>query len=72
MNARGDSGHTPLHLAIGHVGIYPNASNVSILLLDRGANIEARDDSGQTPLHAAVLADSPEAIALLLDRGANA
>ena len=42
-----------------------------MLLLDRGADIEARNESGWTPLRVAVLIEKLEVISLLLDRGAN-
>ena len=43
---------------------------VTELLLEQGADVNARTDTGVVPLHWAVLNANPETIALLLDWGA--
>lgn len=55
---------TPLHKAALHV-------DVTLLLLDAGADIEARDAQGYTPLHSAAQMGNPQVIQLLLERGAD-
>ena len=74
IEARTESGFTPLHFAAGC------APEVLSLLLDAGADIKARDSNGATPLHWAVEKSKnwakkgktpEEVISLLLDRGAN-
>lgn len=55
---------TPLHKAALHV-------DITLLLLDAGANIEARDAQGHTPLHGAAHVGNPSVIQLLLERGAD-
>jgi ankyrin repeat protein len=42
-----------------------------VILLDRGANIEARDSNNMTPLHRAAQDNHKTMIRLLLDRGAK-
>ena len=48
VNAKGDYGYTPLHLAAEE-----GAKGVVELLLARGADVNAKTDSGMTPLHSA-------------------
>lgn len=73
IEARDDSGATPLHLAAA----LNTDPAVIALLLDRCADIMARvnkhiDGLGTTPLHSAALLNAePAIIALLLDRGAQ-
>ncbi len=66
IEARDDAfGSTPLHQAAGYNG---NAE-VTGLLIDRGAGIEARTDAGAAPLHmAAAFNDNPEVLRLLRAR----
>jgi len=60
-------GLTPLHLASASCH-----TNVVMLLLDRGAKVDAMEKDGATPLHFAAQEGCPDAVKLLLDRGANA
>jgi ankyrin repeat protein len=65
VNARNDSGSTPLHVAAmqGHVA-------ASAQLLSRGANVDARSQHN-TPLSLAVRFNHNEVVALLLKHGAD-
>ena len=68
--AYSSDGFTPLHLAafFGH-------ADAVVLLLDRGAEIDARSKNTRlrsvTPLHSAAAGHRTEAALLLLDRGAD-
>ena len=69
MNARDESGWTPLHEAAAH---NPNPAVIDVLVR-LGADVNAKDEDGWTPLHmAAVLNEHPAVIDALLDAGANA
>ena len=61
-----DYGSTPLHWAClkGH-------REIALLLLERGADIEAGDEDGRTPLHFACLRGHVETALLLVRRGAE-
>ena len=66
VNARGDSGRTPLHHAAS-VTSDPEAIRV---LVDAEARVNARDDDGFTPLHyAAHTNESTDVMTALLDAG---
>ena len=60
VNARGDYGHTPLHLA--------DNDDVARVLLECGADPGARDNTGQTPL---LRTTSVKAAQALLENGAD-
>ena len=49
MNARGCRYKTPLHL-----DSFKGSLDISLLLLEHGANVDARDDEGQTPFSIAL------------------
>src|SRR6476660_8979564 len=66
INAKGDYGWTPLHVAA-----IEGQRAVVELLLAKGANVNARDRHGETPLTGAVINDSKEVMELLLAKGAE-
>jgi hypothetical protein len=66
VNARDESGHTPLHHAA-----YRGHAEVAELLLERGADVNARDKDGHTPLHWAAAEGYADVARLLLERGAD-
>lgn len=59
-----DHGLTPLHLSAER-----DKMPVSMLLLDRGASIEARSDGGRMPLHLAARSATAPMVEMLLERG---
>ena len=66
-NSRDQLGLTPLHIATG-----PRHNlAIAAALIDHGADVNARDVVGNTPLHGAVMLKRPEAVLLLLERGAD-
>jgi ankyrin repeat protein len=69
INARPDSGRTPLHWACEKGG---ELNTVVSALIDAGADLNAADAvRGATPLHNAVILGDPETVDLLLDAGAD-
>lgn len=64
VNAKDESGWTPLHSAACH-----NQKDVAKLLIEQKADIHAKEANGATPLHWA--ADNPEMIAFLLSLKAD-
>ncbi len=50
---------------------FPACEDIALLLIKRGANIEAHDGNKQTPLLAAVIADAKRVVRELLDRHAD-
>ena len=64
--ASGYDGQTPLHLA----AIY-NQTNTAILLIRRGAKVNAADRSGFTPLHVAALRGAADVAEILLNHKAD-
>jgi ankyrin repeat protein len=58
--------NTPLHAAVagGHV-------DLSLMLIERGADVHAKDAGGHTPLHIAAEAGYLPIVQALLDRGAD-
>ena len=67
VNARGEDGLTPLHVAAAN----PN-SEVITALAKAGADVKARDEVGWNPLHFAAINNSnPEVITALLKAGAD-
>ena len=66
-NISGEEGRTPLHLACGR----PDRVECARRLIEAGADIDVRDKHGQTPLHWAASSHIREALALLIDSGAD-
>ncbi|KAK6719619.1 hypothetical protein SNK05_002750 [Fusarium graminearum] len=71
MRLRDHNGRTPLHIAAMAEADAPRREKVVMLLLDKGANIEAKDRFGWTSLHCAAGSGDQEVVTLLLDKGAN-
>ena len=68
VNARDDTGATPLHAAVQRSG----APAVVMALLAAGARVSARDDTGATPLHVAAMRSTSAAVVeALLEAGAD-
>ena len=63
-------GVTPLH-DVGPLITHPNIKNLVTLLHGHGANLEARDDNGMTPMSFATGFGSLEAVAALVECGAD-
>lgn len=70
LDVRDKYGQTPLHLACLST---KNRSEVLTLILQKydRYEIDRRNISGKTALHLAIQSNDPEAVRLLLDRGAN-
>jgi ankyrin repeat protein len=66
LNLPDDAGLTPLHLAAAHC-----RTNVVMLLLDKGAKVNARAVGGATPLHLAAQEGCSDAVVILLEKGAK-
>jgi ankyrin repeat protein len=66
VNARDESGRTPLHLAARGT-----SAEVLALLVARGADLGALDANGIAPLHVLAQRGNADGIRLLLDRGAD-
>jgi hypothetical protein len=67
VNVKDDvSGHTPLHYATnnGHI-------EITRLLLENGAEVNAKSNSGCTPLHWAAIIGHVDILHLLVENGAN-
>jgi len=66
VNAVDERGSTPLHLAAD-----AGSTEALILLIERGAGLEARDADGDTPLHWAAYAGRADVVAVLIESGAE-
>jgi ankyrin repeat protein len=62
---------TSLHFAVFNAHTFQDALGRVVLLLDRGANINAQSSTGNTALHMAILARHQDLAHLLLQKGAN-
>ena len=65
VKERNKLGKTPLHQSITG-----GNDQIILLLLERGADINAADNTGMTPLHVAAWWGTPHVVKLLLDHGA--
>ena len=68
VNIRDEKGRTPLHYATRCRAETPA---IIELLVTAGADVNARDNQGETPLMRAVRNHCPQALAILLDKGAD-
>jgi ankyrin repeat protein len=64
--SRNSMRNTPLHAALAG-----NHTKIAVLLIERGAPVDARDGGAHTPLHIAAENGSVEAVKALLDRRAD-
>jgi ankyrin repeat protein len=72
IQARDSEGSTVFHCVAMNSGIDLMEQDITAILLDKGLSIHATNVNGMTPLHfAAAYNDNPDAVALLLERGAG-
>jgi ankyrin repeat protein len=64
-------GRTPLHKICDHAGLDGERKEIAVLLLDKGAKMDAKDTQGKTPLALAVESRNDDAVKLLRERGAK-
>ena len=64
VNAKGQQGTTPLHIAVRH-----NHPEIANALIVAGAEVNAKNDGGETPLHNAVRRRRTEMIKILIAAG---
>ena len=71
-NAEGDMGSKPLHnVSCGDYRSQEDGERVTLLLLERGADVNTRRNDHWTPLHIASHLGNIEIVRLLLDHGAD-
>ena len=70
VNAKGDAGFAPLHVAVVSNRKLSDRKKIVELLLSNGADVNAKDDRGSTALHLAEDGDK-EIVELLLSNGAD-
>jgi ankyrin repeat protein len=68
VNAKDNSGETPLHLAAAAEG---KSKAIAALLISNGASVNAKSDLGWTPLHNAALLDRRDLLEDLVAAGAD-
>ena len=68
VNARSNTGETPLHWAASPT--YDNATGV-LVLVEAGADVNTRDEDGETPLYLALLHDNLVSALVLVAAGAD-
>ncbi|MBT4223147.1 MAG: ankyrin repeat domain-containing protein [Opitutae bacterium] len=71
VNAKDETGRTPLHLAAGGCWRCWGHKEVAELLIAKGAKVNAKDDTGRTPLQVASLWGDREVAELLIANGAD-
>ena len=64
-------GRTPLHQIVKHADLDGERRDILLLLLEKGAKIDAKDSEGKTPLALAVAERNDAAVKLLRERGAK-
>jgi ankyrin repeat protein len=62
---------TPLHQIADHGDLGGERRDILLLLLEKGAKIDAKDGEGKTPLAMAVAERNDDAVKLLRERGAK-
>ncbi|XP_064621630.1 transient receptor potential cation channel subfamily A member 1 homolog [Lineus longissimus] len=70
LNGKGESGATPLHLAISGRKQVPIDTKTKIVeyLVNKGADVFKKDDDSQSPIHYATMWGNPEAASILLEK----
>lgn len=72
INAKSDDGRNALHKCIEGLQLtYNHMDTLRLLVKQKGIDINAQDHYGLTPLHVAASIGNRDAIACLLDNGAN-
>ncbi|MEW5922699.1 MAG: ankyrin repeat domain-containing protein [Candidatus Zixiibacteriota bacterium] len=66
LNARDETGMTPLHCAA-----YNNHLELAAYLISKGADVNAAKDNNSRPLHGAAFYNCPQIVKLLLEHGAD-
>ena len=66
INAKDDAGRTALHYASGNLNL-----EIALLLIEKGAYIDAQDYEGETPMMRAVRDGDDELVYALSEAGAN-
>ena len=66
LNARDETGMTPLHCAA-----YNNHLELAAYLISKGADVNAAKDNNSRPLHGAAFYNCPDIVKLLLEHGAD-
>jgi ankyrin repeat protein len=64
-------GRTPLHQIVKHPDLDGERRDILLLLVEKGAKIDAKDSEGKTPLALAVAERNDDAAKLLRERGAK-
>ena len=73
VNEKDNNSFSPLHYATQEFSTKKECFEITKILLQAGANIEARDENGNTPLSNAVywFRGDPSLVNLLLEKGAD-
>jgi ankyrin repeat protein len=71
VNAKAKGGVTPLLSLLGNKGTDEKGVAGALLLIQRGADVNAATERGETPLRTAVAKSTIEVVRALLDKGAD-